>query len=277
MAIDGDMIMRLLEITQPKQYKLHAARWNGHNNPLDVYLDNDEDWHNWNRWYGKKHEFNRQFVLSFMDFYPERHIWLFGGIYEITNYRDRPLASQDNSYAYHAVLTNQAKDLIGRLKVGMDLKRGRSFLLENQIGKMNLNQIMRAPYTGPPFPGYDQASLTFGDLSSIIRNDRDDWKTALQNMKGVYLITLANGQHYVGAAYGAIGVWSRWVTYYQTRDGGNMDLERLNHATDGQYIEDARFTLLEAWPMRTDDKEIIQCESYWKTALGSRVIGLNNN
>lgn len=96
-------------------------------------------------------------------------------------------------------------------------------------------------------------------------------------MKGVYLIRLETGEYYVGSAYGDVGLWSRWSSYSYSRHGGNVELKRLDDATHGSFIEEARFTLLEAWPSRTDDAVILEREGYWKTALGSREHGLNAN
>lgn len=270
-------ISKLLEIGEPENYKLHAARWNGENQPLDVFLENRNEWHKWNCWFGTKHEFNRPYILSMIDFYPERNIWLFGGIYEVEHYKIRPPAELIKSHAYKAVLTDISKNLIGRLKLKISLSRGRTFRLEGQLSKMEAVEILRSPYTGPSFPGYDNATLKYSELVSIIQNERMDWKTALGNMKGVYLITLATGQHYIGSAYGNVGLWSRWSTYAKTMDGGNIELRSLNFVSNGKFIEGARFTIIEAWPMRTEDDLIIQRENYWKIALSSREHGLNLN
>jgi len=271
-------IENLLEIDKPQHFKLHAARKNEENkNPLDVFVRDKSEWLGWNAWFGKKHEFNRPYILSLIDFYPEKNIWLFGGIFHVHNYKSRPPASAQLSHAYDVELSDKASELIGRMKVSLTLSRGRSFLLENQIGKISLTEILRKRYSGPVFPGYDNVSLTFSELTSIVSNNRPDWKTALLNMKGVYLITLEDGRHYVGAAYGEIGLWNRWANYVITKDGGNKELSELNKETNGTYIERARFTLIEAWPMRTYDETILDREGYWKRALLSRSIGLNSN
>ena len=96
-------------------------------------------------------------------------------------------------------------------------------------------------------------------------------------MKGIYLITLKNGMHYIGSASGDVGIWSRWSDYVHNKHGGNIEMRKLDAATNGLFINDARFTLIEAWPMRTDDKFIYERENYWKTAINSRKYGMNNN
>lgn len=270
-------IAKLLSIDKPNSFKLHAARWNEIEQPLDVFLKDQNSWHGWNSWFGGRHEFNRPYILSLMDFYPETGLWLFGGIYAVENYKVRPDVKLAKTHAYNTSLTNQASHLIGRLKIRLPLARGRAFLLENQLDKMELVEVLRTTYTGPSFPGYDQASLTYSDLLSIVTNDRQDWKTALVNMKGVYLITFCDGRNYVGSAYGNVGIWARWQAYAHTKHGGNIEMRNLHRATDGLFIEGAKFTLIEAWPTRTDDSIILHREAYWKDALMSRDHGLNRN
>ena len=244
----------LLGIDDPTYFKLHAARWNEKDQPLDVFLNDRAEWHGWNAWFGGRHEFNRPYILSLLDFYPETGLWLFGGIYAVENYKIRPDAKLAKTHAYNTSLTDQAAHLIGRLKIRLPLARGRAFLLENQLEKMDLVEVLRTAYTGPSFPGYDKASLIYSDLVSIVTNDREDWKTALGNMKGVYLITFKDGRNYVGSASGDIGIWSRWQAYARTRHGGNVEMRKLDDSTDGSFINQARFTLIESWPTRTDDR-----------------------
>jgi len=78
---------------------------------------------------------------------------------------------------------------------------------------------------------------------------------------------LIDGRQYVGSAYGDVGLWSRWATYVYTKDGGNKEMRALNKATNGGYIDGARFTLLEAWPMRTEDNLIIEREDKSKLTI----------
>ena len=54
-------------------------------------------------------------------------------------------------------------------------------------------------------------------------------------------------------------------------------MRRLDKNTNGTFIDGAKFTLIEAWPTRTDDTVILQREAYWKEALKSRKSGLNKN
>lgn len=131
------------------------------------------------------------------------------------------------------------------------------------------------------FPGFDNLSLSFSAMETIFLTQRLDWKTALENTKGVYLIAdKRNGKKYVGAAYGKDGLWSRWLAYLLTGHGWHSDELTKLILTEG--IEYAReyfsLTLLEYRSMRTDDEVVIQRENFCKEALHTRgTFGYNKN
>ena len=102
------------------KYKVHLASWNGEEHPLDVFVRNREEWARWNAWRGKKDDFNRKYVFSLIEFYPESHIWLFGGIFQI-----KARANLARDYAYEIELTQEHEELVGRLKV-LFLRAGRT-------------------------------------------------------------------------------------------------------------------------------------------------------
>ncbi|PZQ10790.1 MAG: hypothetical protein DI565_19630 [Ancylobacter novellus] len=117
-------------------------------------------------------------------------------------------------------------------------------------------------------------------LETIVRIERLDWKTALQNVKGVYLIVdKSSGKKYVGSAYNGVGIWSRWSGYVTSGHGWNVALVELLANKGVAYArENFRMTLLEAWPYRTEDRIIIGRETHWKEALLTRGdFGYNRN
>lgn len=268
-------LLQILDIEDPSQCKLHAARWNGHVEPLDVFARDRSEWRGWNSWRGTRDEFNRSYIVSLIRFYHERNSWLFGGTFKVLERGD----PGDDGYVIEA--SALGADLIGRLKVKVEIGRGRAFRLENLAASIAIAEILPKPYSGEPFAGYDSVSLSFSQLDAIVRNDRLDWKTALQNMKGVYVIVDAKtGKKYVGSAYGDVGIWQRWCVYVATGHGGNQGLIDHLVAAGGQgYARDNfKITLLESWPARTDDQFIIKRENFWKEALLTRGdFGYNRN
>jgi len=118
---------------------------------------------------------------------------------------------------------------IGRLKLRLEYRdRGTRVNFENHYPLFEVQEILKEPYSGQGFPGYENIDLSFDELETITRNERPDWKAALQSIKGIYLITdRISGGRYVGAAYGDVGVWSRWCDYVATGHGGNAGLLAL--------------------------------------------------
>jgi len=261
-------LQSLLPIPIPERYKVHLACWNGENQPLDVFVQDRAEWEKWNTWRSQRDDFNRDFILALIDFYPEQDTWLFGGVYRI-------IARSPKTYAhsYKVKLVPDSADLIGRLKISMKRpSRAKSLRLETYYPKMIVSELLRETYSGERFPGYENIALDFGFLESIIRSNRPDWKAALENVKGIYLITdNKNGRKYVGSAYGDAGVWSRWSCYVGTGHGWNDELVKLIKAKGISYArKNFRFALLEHRAEKTADKVIIEREGYWKDALLSR-------
>jgi hypothetical protein len=266
----------LLPIANPEDYKAHLACWNRETQPLDVFVRDRGEWDLWNSWRSGKDEFNRAYILSLIDFYPEPGVWLFGGIYKVLS---RAQANQSHSYKVEGA--QGYDDLVGRLKIRFTRPgRIRAVKLENYYGQMIISELLKESYTGERFPGYESISHDFGTLETIFRTHRPDWKAALENVKGVYLIAdKGNGKKYVGSAYGDSGIWARWSCYIGTGHGWNDELTKLITREGLDYARrNFRISLLEYRPAKTDDRVIIEREGYWKEALLSRgQFGYNKN
>ena len=209
-----------------------------------------------------------------MDFYHEKDAWLFGGVFRVlARHEDR----------YDVELTEFGKPFIGRLKLWTSYrKRATRVNFENHYDgryKLRVLEILREPYSGRTFPGYEHVAVSFGELEALIRNDRPDWKAALESIKGVYLISDAkSGKQYVGSAYGDQGVWSRWEDYVNSGHGGNAELRAWLKERGLDYCRaNFRFALLEYHRSHTPDETILTREAWWKGVLLSRQFGLNRN
>jgi len=269
-------LSRVYPIVAPEKYKVHFACWNGSNQPLDVFVRSRAEWESWNTWRGVHDIFNRDVIFALIDFYPERHRWLFGGAYQVFS-----KTGQQKAHSYVVKLLDESLPYIGRLKVILKRPgRAKVMNLENYYHKFTVAEILPYAYTGEAFRGYDSISIRFSMLESIFAIQRADWKAALENMKGVYLITdMSNGKRYVGSAYGVTGIWSRWESYIFTGHGYNDELTNLIGKYGLDYArQHFRFALLEQRTMKTDDLVIIQREKYWKDVLLTREpYGYNKN
>lgn len=244
------------------------ACWNTIENPLDVFVRSRSQWQGWSEWGNKIDVFNRQHIFTLIDFYPQRDRWLFGGSYEVLS-----RTGKVGPKAYELKIMAESVPYIGRLKLSFKRPgRAKSLKLENFYENLVVAEILAEPYSGESFPGYDRIELSFTMLENLIRHQKPDWKAALGNAKGIYLITDAlTGKKYVGSAYGNTGLWSRWECYAGTAHGYNDDLTRLIKKEGMDYArKHFHFALLEYFAMKTDERFVCEREAYWKRVLMSR-------
>jgi len=169
--------------------------------------------------------------------------------------------------------------LIGRLIIRYEKKFRQSYpYLENIIDDLDVSQILKEKYSIIDFPGYENTIIDFNYLQTIIKKNDSSWHTALQNVKGVYLITdKSNGKQYVGSAYGEYSFWTRWAQYADTGHGGNIDLKSIIKENGKNYAQNFHFSIIEIRSKITDDNEIIEREQHWKNVLMTREFGYNKN
>ena len=134
-------------------------------------------------------------------------------------------------------------------------------------------QVLPDTFDNDIFPGYDKVRVSWEELSRVIT--KEGWKTALQNQKGVYLITdISNGKMYVGSAYGENMILGRWRSYVRTGHGGNVELKKINFEHIKKNFE---YSILDIFKSTTDDQTILTRENWWKSVLKTREFGYNKN
>lgn len=144
---------------------------------------------------------------------------------------------------------------------------------ESVIEDCEVAQILPEIFDNDIFPGYEKVNISWLELSRVL--EKPTWKTALQNQKGVYLITdTFNGKMYVGSAYGEDMILNRWKSYVKTGHGGNDELKKL----DFNYIKKKfRYSILDIFKSTTDSQVIMDREYFWMNILLSRKFGYNYN
>jgi hypothetical protein len=145
MKIHASNLLKIAD-TDVKLYKLHLAGWNRIDHPLDVFSGGWSDWMDWNEWRGNKDDFNRDYILSLIQFYPEPDKWLFGGIFKVVE-RFQDYAATKRGYRLEVMDIH--KEMIGRLKIDFHRyqgMRGRSFKLERYYKEFVVSEILRQPY-----------------------------------------------------------------------------------------------------------------------------------
>jgi hypothetical protein len=196
--------------------------------------------------------------------------WLFGGIFEVIE-RD-PTGNT-------VVLIDAYKEYIGRLLVHYPgpAVRGRAFYLDKHFDELKVAQILERPFEGEAFCGYEQVEHSFSQLEAIIKQGKSDWKAALENVKGIYLIVDKQWQDVRGFCLWGFRHMVSLGLYIGIGHGWNDQLTKVIAAKGLKYArENLQFSILEFRSMRTDDKAIIEREEYWKRALLSCQFGYNN-
>jgi hypothetical protein len=264
----------IIPVVHPEQYKLHLGCANEAGfHPLDDYIVDRNQWMGWNEWRGQKNDWTREYIFSFIEFYPLSNAYVFGGIFEV---KERLL----DRYILEEVPGFEKWD--GRLIckfIRYQGLRGRAFNLETLIESFEVLQILPEKYDGERFCGYENINHFFGALKAIIRKEKQDWKAALTAVKGVYLIIdTENGKTYVGSAYGDSGIWSRLECYVNTGHGWNDELvEAIKEKGIDYSLRNFKFSILETFSFSTPDQVILDRESHWKKVMLSRIFGYNKN
>lgn len=252
-------------------YRFHLAKQElGGTRPIDVLARSESEWLGWQVYRGtQKERFINDKIVSFAQISGNK--FLFGGIFDIIS---------RESEEYEVQYSNQYNELIGRLVIDYigDNTRGTVFTPSYIFSNSKISCIYEYKYQGEPFYSYDDINHEFEQLDTIFRNQLNDWKVALSNVFGVYLLTdKLTGKHYVGSAYGSGGIWGRWSDYIFGFHGNNKELKELYEFHSEKYFkENFKFTILEIMPTTKTPDEVIQRESMWKRKLLSIKFGYNS-
>ena len=208
-----------------------------------------------------------------------KEYYLFGGIYKVK----KIIPEVNHGRGYNLTLLNNGKEFRKRLILKLSKPIGQAYCQKyNNVMKNNKPGI----YTILPesslggFIGYKNVKLTQPQLQEIIKNKATEWKRALSNVKGVYVITdVETGKLYIGAAYGKDGIWGRWKGYANVKNltNGNKDFKKIKDLDENYIIKNFRYTILEIFDFKTNKEEVLEREEFWKEVLDTRKHGMNKN
>lgn len=268
--------IKLNDILQFENIKNVKIRFNlmfgGNWNPIETFKNNETkkllDGHYWN--YNKKKSFkNGQITVGLIRIKSNENLWLLFHVGKITT--DLNIL---NGVGYEYETLNEFEKYFGRLIIRF--KNSTQNMVRNAesvIEHCEISQILPDVFDNDIFPGYDKVILSWQQLSRVL--EKDSWKTALQNQKGVYLITdISNGKMYVGSAYGDEMILNRWKSYVKNGNGNNKELKAL----DFDHIKsNFRYSILDIYKSTTEMQVILERENWWKEILLSRKFGYNCN
>lgn len=241
-------------------------------NPIEIFKSGDLSkmlqGQYWN--YAKRKSYKEgQITLGFLKIKPNEDYWLLFHIGKITKDLNKM-----NGIGYEYIDLHEYDKYIGRLVIKFKNKSQTMIRkAESVIDDCEVSQILPDTFDNDIFPGYDRINISWHELKRVI--NKENWITALENQKGVYLITdIINGKKYIGAAYGENMILGRWKAYIKTGHGGNVGLKKLSF----EYIKNNfRYSLLDIFKPSTNDQKIIERENWWKETMLSRKHGYNKN
>lgn len=141
------------------------------------------------------------------------------------------------------------------------------------ISECLVHEVLSDDFDNDIFPGYENVRLSWNELAVVIK--KDNWTTALQNQKGVYLLTdKSNGKMYVGSASGEYMLLGRWLAYVKNGHGNNIGLKEIHFDHIKNNFE---YSILDIFKSTTDDSYILKREAWWKQTLKTREFGYNQN
>lgn len=262
----------LLQLSNLKNVKIRfnlmfANNWN----PIEIFRSNDNktllDGQYWN--YSKKSYKVGQITIGFIKIKYNEDYWLLFHIGKVTN--DLNI---HNGVGYKYKTLSEYEKFFGRLIIKFkNTSQNMIRNAESVIKDCIVTQILPDIYDNDNFPGYDKVNITWNELLRVM--EKDTWKTALLNQKGVYLISdTSNGKMYVGSAYGDEMIFNRWKSYAKTGHGNNKELKGLKFNHIKKFF---RYSILDIYKSTTDTKTIIEKENWWKDVLQSRKFGYNAN
>ncbi len=281
-------MLKLLDVlniseTDLKNYKVHfATGTNDKKKPYHQFLIGA--FKEWQECQTNKN-FSRPYVLSLI--YYEKDVWMFGGIYKVIG-KPYPIEhSEDNwrGWKYSTELVDHQTDLIGRVFVSYKKEYRQSYInleMSPESGMrpqdMCISSILEKRVSITDFGGFDEVNIDYETLHAIVRDNISSWRSALSNVKGVYLIAdKLTGKQYVGSAYGEECIWQRWAAYAHDGHGGNRELKTLLAEHGEEYKYNFKYSILEVCNMNLGNDYIIGRENYWKEVLQTRKFGLNKN
>ena len=253
-----------------QDYKVKFNVNNGHTEPLLVMSISYDEICNWIAWKKEKDDLPRPKVIGFVRYYTaSQEQWIFAGAYAVN--KKSNFYEIKEGVGYELTPITEYQNLYGRLVVEyknttQQLKRN----AENVLNDIKVVELLKKPYNGVEFEGYNNINLTFQELEVVIKNNVEEWKRKLENVTGIYMLfDKSTGKKYIGSAYGESGIWKRWSDYIYSNNGGNKEMLQL----DNDYIRDNfTFTLLEWYAIGTNFDFIISRENYWKKVMLSSTI-----
>jgi len=252
-------------------YKIHCAAGKD-DSPLDAFFEG-----RFKAW--QEHQNQQNFkcdeIISLIHLQEDK--WLFAGIYQVLGVKHRK-EKEKNWFEYGTKELPGLDHLTGRVVVQFRKDFIASHLIGTKyIDKLLVSEIREKRLRVSDFPGYNAVNLTYPLLCTVVRKNMPQWKAALSDVSGVYLVTdTCTGKHFVGSANGGDTIWHKWVSFAINGHADIKALRQLLSREVGDYQANFQFSILEICDLNTNKAYIESREAYWKKALCSISHGHND-
>lgn len=241
----------------------------------------------WKKHANKKYSFRiieTKYCLQFIRLEKDKKMdqWLFLGAFEIDN---ELIKKENGDELYKLIPMDKFSGLVERMIVRfarISGPKGVKYGLD-RVDDFTVVKILEKKYinTFKKFDGYNNVTLSFEELETIVSENIDEWRIALTNVNCVYVITdKKEGKIYIGSTYGCDGIWGRWMCYVKTEGTGhNLKLEEILDEMGSDYIrKNFTWSILECF-YNSDSKgeQIREREKHWKKIFNSKESGYNGN
>lgn len=133
--------------------KIHLARFNGRERPMDVFIAGDFD--NWQAWQSRRN-FSRRFVVSLIDAGGAR--WLYAGLFEVKG--TKAIEEPKPHFIYDLRWIASADEYVGRLYVKSAYKERASYVRgETLEDDLELAELLPERVSYGRFPGFKRVNL----------------------------------------------------------------------------------------------------------------------
>lgn len=256
--------------------KIRFNQHNGEKDPLDVFKNYPDELLKWNYYNSQRYKVGQLSIgLIKLDF----DEWLLFTVGEITGIKDIPFNTGEGYY--YQTLVERYGQWFGRVIIKYHKTMQSQFPnAKTVIDDLEVKEILPNIYSGFDFPGYDNVSLTYNELKSIISGKYPGYKNALENQQAVYVLTDTNtGKLYIGSATSKDKMLlARWKGYITTYHNGNSKLKVLFKEKGAEYFKKYfKYTIIENFNSKVDAEFVHSREDYWKEVFDTRKHGYNKN
>ncbi len=268
----------LLKLTEEEiaRSKIRFNQSNGIDNPIEIFKSNPQKLLDWNYWNSQSYKVGQISIGLVKMNYDEWLLFTVGTIMKVKN-----MKSNSGVACEYKTANERYGQLFGRVIVKYHKKFQSQFPNASTVLEdLEVKEILPSVFSGFDFPGYDNVSLTYYELETILKGNYPSYRNALENQQAVYVLTDTNtGKLYVGSATSKNQMLlSRWAGYIKTFHNGNEELKELFEIKGENYFKQYfKYSIIENFNSKVNPDFVIDRESYWKKVLDTRNHGYNKN